>query len=339
MVKRLPIEEMAVASDIKSEKVNLKLKVLNKKYKQALREIRANQTILEAVTCSDITPRELNIRADNGKNESTAFLDLSDWHVDEIVRSNSVNGKNKFNAKVADKRINNLFANALKLIKIGQAENSIKDVVIVLGGDFFSGNIHEELLENTSMLPIEAVMFAQDHLVSGIKFLNDHLKVKFHVVCVVGNHSRITQKVHNSSEYGNSLEYYMYHNIAKFFAKHKNIRFTIPQGYHQYIKVYGKTIRIHHGHNMRYGGGVGGVFIPVNKAINEWNKIRYADLDIIHHFHRVVDGGNFTINGSLIGFNAYALSIKASPEPPKQLFFLWHKKYGKIMTTPIFLDN
>ena len=339
MAKKLPMEEMAVASDLRSEKVNLKLKVLNKKYKEALKEIRAKETLLESVTCSDIVPKEINIRPNNGKDEATAFIDLSDWHVDEIVRANSVNSKNIFNQKIATKRINNLFANALKLVKIGQAENKIKDVVIVLGGDFFSGNIHEELLENTSMLPIEAVMFAQDHLVSGIKFLNDNLKVNFHIVCVVGNHSRITKKVHHSTEYGNSLEYFMYHNIAKFFSKSKNIDFKIAQGYHQYIKVYGRTIRIHHGHNMRYGGGVGGVFIPINKAINEWNKVRYADLDIIHHFHRVVDGGNFTINGSLIGFNAFALAIKASPEPPKQLFFLWHKKYGKIMTTPIFLDN
>ena len=339
MAKRLPIEEMAIASDIKSEKLRLEVRVVKRKYKEALKEIRAKDTILNAIGCDDITPRELRIKQEGIKDEATAFIDLSDWHVDEIVRANSVNGVNKFNPKVAVSRVNRLFSNALKLVQINQVENRISEVVVVLGGDFFSGNIHEELLENTSMLPIEAVMFAQDHLVSGIKFLNDNLMgINFHIVCVVGNHSRITRRVHHSTEYGNSLEYHMYHNIAKFFAGNENISFTISQSYHQYIKVYGKTIRIHHGHNIRYAGGVGGIYIPVNKAINQWNKVRRADLDIIHHFHQVRDGGNFVTNGSLIGYNSFALAIKADPEPPKQLFFLWHKKYGKIMTTPIFME-
>ena len=42
-------------------------------------------------------------------------------------------------------------------------------------------------------------------------------------------------------------------------------------------------------------------------------------------------------NGSLIGYNAYAMSIKADYEKPSQTFFLIHPRYGKTIVAPIEL--
>jgi len=53
--------------------------------------------------------------------------------------------------------------------------------------------------------------------------------------------------------------------------------------------------------------------------------------------HQFKDGGNFICNGSLIGYNAFALSIKADYEKPKQAFFLVDKKRGKSIVAPIWL--
>ena len=147
----------------------------------------------------------------------------------------------------------------------------------------------------------------------------------------------MTKRIHHATEQGNSLEVYMYHNLALHFAGEKRVRFIIAEGYHTYVDVYGYTVRLHHGHNLRYGGGVGGIFIPVNKAIAQWNKGRRADLDVFGHFHQFKDGGNFICNGSLIGYNAFALSIKADYEKPQQAFFLIDKKRGKSIVAPIWL--
>ena len=45
------------------------------------------------------------------------------------------------------------------------------------------------------------------------------------------------------------------------------------------------------------------------------------------------------MNGSLVGYNAYALSIKASYEDPKQALFLINKKYGKTGVFPVFVKD
>ena len=75
--------------------------------------------------------------------------------------------------------------------------------------------------------------------------------------------------------------------------------------------------------------GPGGTFL------GQWNQARKADLDIFGHFHQSIDGGKFLCNGSMIGYNAFALSIKAEYEPPQQTLFLVDKKRGRTCRWPI----
>ena len=118
----------------------------------------------------------------------------------------------------------------------------------------------------------------------------------------------------------------------------ERVKFVLQEGYHIYLKVYDKMIRFHHGHNIKYQGGVGGLSIPLNKAISQWDKAVRADLSVCGHWHQRKDFGNAMVNGSLIGYNAYAVSIKADYEKPQQTFFLLDRDRGKTIVAPILLD-
>ena len=98
------------------------------------------------------------------------------------------------------------------------------------------------------------------------------------------------------------------------------------------------VIRFHHGHAIRYAGGVGGITIPVNKAIGQWQKMKNADVDCFGHWHQYMPLRNFVANGSMIGHNAFATSIKADFERPQQAFFLWDKKRKKTVQIPILFE-
>ena len=150
----------------------------------------------------------------------------------------------------------------------------------------------------------------------------------------------MTKKVHISTEGGNSLEKYMYRNLAEYFSNEPRVKFLISDGGISYMKVFDKTIRFMHGHSFRFNGGVGGLTIPVRKGIAQLNKAKWADLTILGHFHQMVVMEDFIVNGSLIGWNAYAEFIKADFEPPRQVFFILHKHGGgtKTLISPIWLD-
>ena len=305
------------------------------KEKELLKEIEVLKATNKALVGLKSRYKPVTIKKkDNTKSESTLFLVASDWHIEEKVNPKTINGLNEFNLQIAEQRAESFWNNSLRLLSIFERDTEIKDIVVCLLGDFISGNIHEELLAECSLKPIEAIWKAQNMIAGGLDLLQQSGK-RISVICKDGNHSRVTKKVHIAGEYGISLETFMYLNLAKQFPK---IKWQIDESYHSYITVYDRVIRIHHGHFVRYNGGVGGVYIPMNKAIAQWNKSFNAQLNINGHFHNKLDGGNFISNGSLIGYNAFAVSIKAEMEPPQQTAFLFDKKHSKTIVCPVFLE-
>lgn len=338
-LKEDEMKKEPVSSQIQKQKQKDELSEANKVNKQLIRENARLEKERNAILKIKASKSSYSIKPSDTKSiEAVAVIVASDWHTEEIVKASSVNFLNTFNLAVAEGRIDNFFKNAVKLLSIGNTDTVIKKVILALLGDFISGNIHEELLENTSLRPVEAIIWVQQRLVAGIKYFLANTPYDFVVVCHSGNHARITDKTHISTESGNSLEFFMYNNLREIFSKEKRITFIIPEGYHSYVDVFGNMIRFHHGHGIKYGGGIGGIFIPTYKAISQWNKGKIATLDVFGHYHQLKNGGNFICNGSLIGYNSYAIKIKADFERPFQKFFMITSSGIVIGEYPIFLD-
>ena len=271
------------------------------------------------------------------KSEATSITLASDWHIEENVKSSQVNGLNKFDINIAKERAEKFFQVTSKLIKVHQKEYEIKTHILALLGDFISGSIHDDLKEGNAIQPTEAIWEAQKLIASGIEYLLKTTDVDLVIPCSAGNHSRITEKQRVQTEYGNSLEILMYRQLEKYFNKEERVKFVINDSYLTYVKIYDFTARFSHGHALRYGGGIGGLFIPAFKAISQWNKSKPADWDFFGHFHQLKDGGNFVSNGTLIGFNSFAVRIKADYEKPKQAFIIIDKERGMDVVRKITL--
>lgn len=292
------------------------------------------------------TPQILDVKpkASTKVSESAAVVVWSDHHSEELVFPGAVGNKNEHNLEVNQRRFDNLVHGTLTWFNIESTKTKIKNITLALLGDFITGSIHEDLAESNLLPPVEAIYRVQGQLIGGIRYLlqNTPKDVDFTIVCHGGNHGRMTKDQRISTEAGNSLERYMYFSLRDFFSNDKRANFLVADGYHSYVRYFDGAyeVRFHHGHQINYQGGVGGITVPVNKAIAQWNKARKVDLDVFGHFHTRFDGGNFISNGSLIGYNAYAVSIKGSYEPPSQTFFLINKEYcSKTMVAPIFAES
>lgn len=331
-----------VRLELKIDKIGRDNRRLKAKYNAALGQLHLREREMEALVGlqSPVDTYKLTAKMSSGESEATAFMVASDWHVEEEVKASVVNGKNRYNLAIAELRAGQFFQHGLRLIEINRQATNIKNLVLPILGDFITNDIHDDLVEINQLSPMDAAILARRLLTSGIEFLLEKGNFDEIVVpCHSGNHGRTTKKVHVSTEKGHSLEYFMYVTMRDHFKGEPKVKFLIADGYHSYLKVYDTTVRFHHGHMVKFQGGVGGIYIPVNKAINQWNKIEWADLDVFGHFHQMKDGGNFVSNGALIGYNAYALSIKADFEPPKQAFFLIDRKRGRTITAPILPDD
>lgn len=303
---------------------------LKQKYEVALKTISRLEKERDSVAGLKNTVQTYSIKQKKGTQatEATAVWVASDWHTDEFIDGSTINGLNHFTPEIAQQRVNNFFTSSLSLTNMSAQNVKIDTIVLALLGDFFTGHIHPDFMEITDTEPIHAVIRVQNMIASGIQYILDNSDYNLVIPCHSGNHARMTEQTRFATENGHSLEFYMYHFLADHFKKEKRVKFVIASGQMSYLDIYNTRIRFMHGHTIRYGGGVGGIYIPVNKAIGQWDKSCRADLTVFGHFHQLRDGGNFICNGSLIGYSSFALSIKADYEKPRQALFLVNSKHG-----------
>lgn len=273
------------------------------------------------------------IKAKTKTSESVATVQLSDWHIEETVKAETINGLNEYNLKIAEQRIENLLGNILRLLELSRKGTRIDTLVVQMLGDFMAGFIHMELVESNSLHPVKAVLWLHDKLTEFLNVLVREAKADIVAVCTVGNHGRTTEKRRVSTRVENSYEWLLYKTLQKHFPQ---IDWRIADGYFVYLPVYDAMWRHHHGDDLKYQGGVGGLAVPVNKALAQWDKTKRADYDWFGHWHQRIVMRKWQCNASLIGFSAHALSVKAEIEPPSQNFSLWEKDHGLTITTPVF---
>jgi hypothetical protein len=129
----------------------------------------------------------------------------------------------------------------------------------------------------------------------------------------------------------------MYNDIADYFSNNKKVEFVIANGIYVYLDIMGYMNRFFHGDYIRYQGGIGGLTVPLIKSIQRMNQQQVADYNFMGHYHqRWQATKDCFVNGSLIGYNAYAQSIGASPEEPQQGLNMLNKKYGMVSSMSIF---
>lgn len=329
-----------VSADIEKRKDNAKLRELEAKYKHLLNEYELSEKRFdELINIKD--PVDINYIEpvlSKDKNEAIPIIQLSDWHFEEKVDPITINDLNEYDLEIAKYRWTKCVQNSLKLVHKERNSSDISQVLLWLGGDFISGYIHEELMEGNLLSPTQAVRFAKERIITAIKFYLEHGKFqRINIVCNYGNHGRTTQKTRISSGYKNSYEWMLYHDIADYFSAEKRVNFQIANGIFNYANVLGYNCRFFHGDSIKYGGGIGGLTVPLIKAIQRYNQQTLAQYNFMGHFHTLFQATkDCIVNGSGIGYNAYAQSIGASPEEPMQSFSMIDAKYGMTIKTPIF---
>lgn len=335
-------ESLGIDSDITIHRERTARRTANKKNREFIERIQELERELELTQHLESLCQgkvyKICTERDSGTS-ATAFAIASDWHSEERVKPSQVNDLNEFTLEVAERRIELFFQNTLKLVKAKRKDIKIDTLVLALLGDFFSGNIHEDVMESAQLGPAEACVWVFERVHRGIKFLLKNSDLKIIIPCHSGNHARITKGQRIANEAGNSQEYLSYHFLARQFADEPRVEFRISEGYHSYLHVGGFKIRFHHGHWLKYSGGVGGLYIPVHKKIAKWNEGRRADLDVFGHYHQLIFAPQFICNGSLIGHAPYGIYVGATYQKPKQAFFLVHHQRQEVIDQcPIWLE-
>jgi len=268
---------------------------------------------------------------------------LSDLHLDEVVYPAQVNYVNAYNREIAEKRLRNFFDNVVELCRDYLHGLKYEGMVLPLGGDIFSGIIHEELVETNAATIFESLLYWSEPLASGIRHMRDVFGRVF-LPCVVGNHGRRQRKPHAKNRAQDNFDYFFYHLLAKLLAGEKGISFAISEAADQPYVVYSTRYLLTHGDQFRGGSGIAGLLSPLmigdaRKRQREQAVRRPYDYMIMGHWHQLSFLRNLIVNGSLKGFDEYAYISNFHYEPPRQAFWLTDSIHGVTIQAPIHVAS
>jgi hypothetical protein len=331
-----------ITRDSQTQKLQRESNLLRKKYEQAAAENEALRKQLNLQTELQRARSHERFRRAAAKphSESSAVLVLTDWHSEERVDPEVVNGLNEFNPDIASRRIKKTFQKTVEMLDWMQGFARISQLIAAILGDMITNVIHDELLEGNYMSPTQASLFVLDHLYSGFEFLLRERVVKSILVPTCdGNHARTTKFKRIATAADNSFEWQMYQVLQRMFRHEPRIQFKIGRSIHNWVPIQGFDCRFSHGDDFSFQGGVGGITIPVNKKIAQWNKSRRADYDFFGHWHQFLRHRNWLSCGCLIGLNAFGLHIGAEYQEPSQTLAVINRQHGMIFAEEIFLEE
>lgn len=288
-------------------------------------------------------PKWMRKSDDSHSKPGVPTLMVSDLHWGEVVDGKQINGVNRYNMEIARERLTYLAERTLHLCEIISPKMEYPGIVVPLGGDMVSGNIHDELTATNEVNSMPVILDLFEALSSMIMFFRSKFGRVF-LPCVTGNHGRDTRKIWAKDRHHTSFDWLLYCFLAKRFADDKNITFLIPDGTDAYYKVYDHTYLLTHGDQFRGGDGVIGPLGPIirgdhrKRSRNSQINMAY-DTMLIGHWHNYMHLSRLIVNSSLKGYDEYAWTSNFPYEPAQQALWLTHPKYRITYRMPVLVDK
>jgi len=304
-------------------------------------ELQRTIDLLELVRDSEcVIPKWISSVPSGRKKHATLALLLSDMHFDEVVQPEEVGGLNKYDRRIAEMRLQAWCENAIKLARNYLSGVTYDGVILMLGGDTFSGDIHEELAQTNADTILGSVLHWTEQLSASVNVLANEFG-KVHVVAVPGNHGRLSRKPRMKLRAKTNMDWLLAKMVERTFVNDKRVTFQVGENADAFINVYGKNHLLTHGDQVNGGSGVGGIFPAVSRL--RTRKAQRA-LDIgqpfetiwMGHWHQLIQTPGLIVNGSLKGLDEYAWINNFGHEVPQQALAIITPEHGVTIQAPVF---
>lgn len=265
---------------------------------------------------------------------------LSDCHFDEVVNPSEIGGRNAYDRTIADMRLERYFSQVVRLARDYLTGMTFDGVVLMLGGDLISGDIHEELSQTNQAQTLDTVLYWSERIAAGISLLADEFG-QVHVPVVVGNHGRRSRKPRAKGRARDNYDWLIGQLVARHFDQHPRVTFDIPDGTDALVKVHDTTLLLTHGDQVSGGGGIGGIWPPVMRMVAKKRTRHDFSSVVMGHWHQLIMAptAGVIVNGSLKGEDEYAAVSNFSPERAQQALFTVAPGHGITFSAPVFADD
>lgn len=333
-----------IDSSAKMKRQRDRLATENLRLTARLEEIERVLNLVDAATTAQLQPPKWLITPPSGrKKHATLTLLLSDTHFDEVVMAEEVGGLNAYNRRIAELRLQAWTLNAIKIARHHLSGITYDGVVIMLGGDIFSGDIHEELFQTNEDTMLGSLLHWSEQICASLIAFADEFG-KVHVAAVMGNHGRMSRKPRMKLRARTNFDWLLAKLIERHLTTDKRFTFQIGENTDAYIPIYDMGHLLTHGDQVHGGSGIGGIWPPIMRMrarkASRANDIGQPFHTLwMGHWHQLIQTPGLIINGSLKGTDEYAWVSNFGHEPAQQALAIVTPEHGITIQAPVFCIN
>lgn len=300
-------------------------------------ELERKVDLLTAIDGLDVMPPKwLALPPAKKRSQGIVNLVLSDLHLDEVVDLAQMGGQNKYDRQIAQLRFYATINHAIRLCRDYISGVEYQGLVLWLGGDNVSGEIHDELRRtNAGQHTLETMDYWIDHLVAGLMTLADYFK-NVRVVCQPGNHGRTTHKPEAKNAIRSSFDWKLNRDMWRALRDDERFSWNIAESIGVTEKIYNTTYWFEHGDAFKGGDQIAGPIRPImfgrSKRLASNGPF---DIMLVGDKHTYATPPGIVMNGSLIGYSEYSRKQAFSFDVPKQAFWVETPENGPAFNMPI----
>lgn len=322
------------------------IRTLKEQAKQREEELAALRRQLDFTTAIDqakLRPPRWLAPARKPKGTGIVCVTLTDTHFDEVVRPEEMFDYNAYDRGIAEKRLRRWSEKTVTLGRDHISGMEYDGITIFVGGDIFSGTIHDELTETNADTLYGSIVHWLEHVQAALIAIADHYQ-KVHVAVTVGNHGRRTKKPRAKLRVRDNIEWLFWRVMERELRADKRFTWSIPEAMDTFVTVYSTRYQLTHGDQFRGGSGISGVLTPL--MLGSHRKTRKAiamgspyEVLVLGHFHQLLFLPGIVVGGCLKGYDEYASSINVVPEPPTQAWWVTDPKHGMSIRAPLHVGD
>jgi predicted MPP superfamily phosphohydrolase len=285
-----------------------------------------------------------NKKKKDKKDKMTLEGVLSDIHYGKLTTNED--GSVKVNSEEIRKRVKKLSSQTIKEIKRSSDHFEVERFIVAMLGDLIeSSHIHDAEsvmgceFGTSKQITVAVESIFNDYILpiamTGIK--------KIDVICVTGNHDRLTKQPTYIKPGENNLTYIIY-TMLELLCKNSglnNVKFKIAKKMYAHDEIYGNTVVYEHGQEVKSLNRKS-LTDMLDKRQNQIRKI--VSFYRMGHYHERVEygQGRIQVNGSVPGQDDYSEGKGFDSEALQMLNF--YVKTNKRRTCffrsfPIFLEE
>lgn len=311
------------------------------------RDVRRRLALYEEIESTPVAPPKWLVGSDKAAKEHTAVptMLLTDIHWDEVIKPEQIDYINAYDRAIAAMRLKRAFERAIHVTRDYVSGVHYTGFQLSLGGDMFSGIIHEELRETNKATIVEGIISITPLLIAGIKLLAEHFG-NVHVEAVVGNHGRNSMKPRAKNRAQDNFDWCVYKLVQRELEGCKGVTMRVADAPDAHYQVHGMRYLLTHGDQFRGGSGISSAMSPLllgalRKTRRQAASRHPYDVMIMGHFHTSLwlPSWGVIVGGSVVGYSEYAYQQNLPPERPQADMWLNTPERGITIHCPVFLQD